>query len=91
MLFSRRYLTVMPRAQRRSSQGSSKQSPTVPEKRSNLAQPEPKPLGLFGQMASTAAGVAVGSVVVRRVVSLIPVDRLPLAPQDGVETAFGFR
>ena len=81
MLFSRRYLTVMPRAQRRSSQGSSKQSPTVPEKRSspNLAQPEPKPLGLFGQMASTAAGVAVGSVVVRRIVSLIPVDRLPLA------------
>ena len=82
----------MPRAQRRSSQGSSKQSPTLPEKRSpNLAQPEPKPLGMFGQMASTAAGVAVGSVVVRRVVSLIPVDRLPLAPQDGVETAFGFR
>lgn len=82
----------MPRAQRRSSRGSSKQSPTVPEKRSpNLAQPEPKPLRLFGQMASTAAGVAVGSVVVRRVVSLIPVDRLPLAPQDGVETASGFR
>lgn len=73
----------MPRAQRRSSQGSSKQSPTVPEKRSspNLAQLESKPLGLFGQMASTAAGVAVGSVVVRRVVSLMPVDRLPLAPR----------
>ena len=71
-----------------------RQSTALPclEKRSpNLAQPEPKPLGLFGQMASTAAGVAVGSVVVRRVVSLIPVDRLPLAPQDGVETASGFR
>ncbi|XP_022783972.1 coiled-coil-helix-coiled-coil-helix domain-containing protein 2-like [Stylophora pistillata] len=54
----------MPRAKRRSSQDSSKQNSTMPEKRSpNMVQPEPKALGLFGQMASTAAGVAVGSVV----------------------------
>ena len=74
----------MPRGGRRSSGRSSpmfgKASPpprapprpvsSVPAARpaSSVAQPAPQQPGLFGQMASTAAGVAIGSTVVSNAV-----------------------
>ena len=58
----------MPSGQRKSS----KRAPPKPvfsvpaaKPPSSVAQPAPQQPGLFGQMASTAAGVAIGSTVVR--------------------------
>ena len=57
----------MPRGERRSSsQIPQKTVPRVPAARPapSVAQPAPQQPGLFGQMASTAAGVAIGSTAV---------------------------
>lgn len=53
----------MPRGERKSS----KRAPPKPVSSvpASVAHPAPQQPGLFGQMASTAAGVAIGSTVVR--------------------------
>ena len=57
----------MPRGERRSSKRAPpKPASSVPaaNSTSSVVQPAPQQPGLFGQMASTAAGVAIGSTVV---------------------------